>query len=86
MHVYGTCIYIYINVYSYETTIDTVFVCFLVDEEVNGGEYRMFASKTMKKLVGRYSKESEEMGSTLRRTLSPPHGYRVKGKKEKKKK
>jgi hypothetical protein len=44
----------------YETTIDTIFLCFLVDVEQNENG-NMLASKSLLKVIGRYAKESEKM-------------------------
>ena len=44
----------------YETTIDTIFLCFLVDEEVNGASQQMLASKNLRKIVGKYSSKKLE--------------------------
>lgn len=49
----------------YETTIDTVFICFLVDEEVNGTG-KMFASEKLQRLVGKYKPESDDMAASLK--------------------
>jgi hypothetical protein len=45
-----------------DTTIDTVFLCFLVDDEHNNLNGRqMYASESLVNLVGKFSKDSEEM-------------------------
>jgi len=42
----------------YETTIDTIFLCFLVDEE-DGGD--MFAGKSLQKVIGKYADASKDI-------------------------
>ena len=49
----------------YDTTIDTVFLCFLVDEEVNAVDGQMLASKGLLKVIGKYEKESQDMASKM---------------------
>jgi len=46
----------------FDTAIDTIFLCFLVDCEHNGNgdEGYMLASKELQKLVGKYKSESKE--------------------------
>ena len=41
----------------FETTIDTTFLCFLVDEEYNKGGH-MLASEGLRKIVDQYEKQS----------------------------
>jgi len=45
----------------YDTVIDTVFLCFLVDEEHNGREHAMFADKELRKIVQKYEEQSKAM-------------------------
>lgn len=46
--------------------IDTIFLCFLIDAEVNGkGE--MMASPALQKLVGKYAKQSKKMAKTTQK-------------------
>jgi len=51
----------------FDTAIDTIFLCFLVDCEHNGNgdEGYMLASKELQKLVGKYKSESKEEADKL---------------------
>lgn len=44
----------------FEVTIDTIFLCFLIDEKCNKASGRMFASQSLQDLVTKYEKESFE--------------------------
>jgi len=62
------CVFIFVISYMassvfmvlYETAIDTVFFCFLVDEECNVGK-RMYASDNLRKIVDTQRDESEQL-------------------------
>lgn len=54
----------------YDTAIDTIFLCFLIDEENNEGH--MLADEALLKLVNDHKKESEE--AARRRRSIIPHG------------
>jgi len=47
----------------YETTIDTIFLCFLVDAEYNKHTGTMFAPESLKALIGAHRKESERIAT-----------------------
>uniref|UniRef100_A0A6A7G9N8 Choline transporter-like protein n=1 Tax=Hirondellea gigas TaxID=1518452 RepID=A0A6A7G9N8_9CRUS len=58
----------------YDTTIDTIFLCFLVDEENNkGGE--MLASKSLQKVIGKYADASAKEAEKQK---APPGGGTTK--------
>jgi len=44
----------------FDTTIDTVFLCFLVDEKINKGSGNMYASDDLVKIVEAHSKDSKQ--------------------------
>jgi hypothetical protein len=44
----------------FEVTIDTIFLCFLIDEKCNKASGRMFASQSLQDLVIKYEKKSFE--------------------------
>jgi choline transporter-like protein 2/4/5 len=49
-----------------DSIIDTIFLCFLIDSEVNGkGE--MMATPALQKLVGKYSKQSVELAKSYKK-------------------
>jgi len=52
----------------FETTIDTTFLCFLIDEENNGN--KMFASKNLQEIVGRYQHESTQQANHIHEVRS----------------
>eukprot|EP00457_Paulinella_chromatophora_P002888 gb/GEZN01002893.1/.p1 GENE.gb/GEZN01002893.1/~~gb/GEZN01002893.1/.p1 ORF type:complete len:720 (+),score=43.70 gb/GEZN01002893.1/:64-2223(+) len=45
----------------FEVTIDTIFLCFLIDEKCNKGTGNMFASESLQKLVDKYHAQSFAM-------------------------
>jgi len=45
----------------FETAIDTIFLCFLIDEEANKESGQMYASKSLKDLIDAHSATSREM-------------------------
>jgi len=48
----------------FETTIDTIFLCFLIDEELNKASGQMFASPSLQQLVDAHATTSAEMANT----------------------
>jgi len=53
----------------FSATIDTLFICFLIDAEVNK-EGEMMATKALQKLVGKYEKRSKKDAVELKETRS----------------
>jgi hypothetical protein len=47
----------------FASTVDTIFICFLVDEE-NNGEGEMLAPESLQKLVGKYHSHSKKHAHT----------------------
>jgi len=45
----------------FSTTIDTVFLCFLIDEEMNKASGQMFASASLQQLVDAHAQTSQDM-------------------------
>jgi len=56
----------------YETTIDTVMICFLVDEECNLKSGQLFASPELSALVGAHAAQSQELATQSYRGKPPP--------------
>eukprot|EP00808_Paulinella_micropora_P024157 g61490.t1 len=50
----------------FEVTIDTVFLCFLIDEKNNKGSGNMYASASLVALVDRHGKKSFERAKSMR--------------------
>lgn len=55
----------------YDTTIDTIFLCFLVDEQYNKNG-NMMASKNLQELIGKYSKESQDLAVKSYEAIGQP--------------
>lgn len=55
-----------------ETCIDTVFMCFLIDEENNKASGRYLASESLKKMIDGYSAESEKEAKARKGDANPP--------------
>jgi hypothetical protein len=50
----------------YDTAIDTIFLCFLIDEEANK-DGQMFASEELKQLVDSYAEESAKQANAMKK-------------------
>jgi hypothetical protein len=53
----------------YETGIDTIFLCFLIDEENNKGG-RMLAAQSLQKIINEHADESKKMAEDRRASMS----------------
>ncbi|MES1911260.1 MAG: hypothetical protein MHM6MM_003719 [Cercozoa sp. M6MM] len=51
---------------TYEAAIDTIFLCFLIDEEANAST-EMFASDSLKAIVNKYSDESRKAAMRMKK-------------------
>jgi len=51
---------------TYESVIDTIFLCFLIDEQVNGGSGNMFASARLSALVNKYADQSKAQAAVMK--------------------
>jgi choline transporter-like protein 2/4/5 len=52
----------------YDTAIDTVFMCFLIDEKHNKGTGQMMADDGLRNIVQKYEAESKQIASTMQRS------------------
>jgi len=52
----------------YETAVDTVFMCFLIDEKHNKATGNMFAEKALQEIVTKYEDKSKELAKKSQRT------------------
>ena len=50
----------------YDTAIDTVFICFLVDEEANKNSGTMMADKGLRDIVQKYEGKSKELANQMK--------------------
>jgi len=59
---------------AFECTIDTIFLCFLVDEKINGGTGNMFAHQSLIDVVNKYKPQSEILAQRMKTKLgeAPP--------------
>merc|ERR1712176_1607978 len=51
----------------YDTSIDTIFLCFLIDEKHNKNSGAMMADKNLREIVQKYEKESKELANSKTR-------------------
>ena len=58
----------------YDTAIDTIFLCFLVDEEANKNSGLMLADQNLKEIVQKYEKESKDLADSYKYRSNPPPG------------
>ncbi|CEO94956.1 unnamed protein product (mitochondrion) [Plasmodiophora brassicae] len=63
----------------YETAIDTIFLCFLIDEENNKGGV-MLASKELQEIINHHAEASKKMADDMKATAEA-HGMHAPGAK-----
>jgi len=47
----------------YDTAVDTIFLCFIIDEEMNGDQ--MMADADLKALVGKHEEDSKQLAARM---------------------
>ena len=57
----------------YETAIDTIFLCFLIDEENNKGG-NMLASPDLQKIIDEHAEKSKKIADKLGAGVDSPGG------------
>eukprot|EP01083_Nonionella_stella_P138963 423043_1 len=57
----------------YDTAIDTVFMCFLIDEQHNKNNGQMLADEGLREIVQKYESESKKLAQNRRRTRAGNH-------------
>jgi len=59
----------------FETTIDTIFLCFLVDEKYNKGAGQMLAPRGLQELVESRADESAKKAESMKKSTGGTEGY-----------
>jgi len=66
----------------YDTAIDTIFLCFLLDEKHNKANGKMLADPSLRAIVQKYEKESKELADQKQRRGTGANAYQDDSEKE----